>query len=428
MTEPDATFTTTRCPVRCRWDPPFTSDFRQFVNLPATHTHGVIDRTSPDLELVVHTVPRRGHEPIGFRVVPHSRNPAGSPSVTLTAGSTWATATDAGGTARLRVTLPIHGGLRFRFTARTRSMDTPVESSWVTIWRGLFYQITEMDPPTSPSPNQPAHLRAPPDMISELQQNYRNAYIELEQSVRSTGRVPYSANLSSVELRRYSRYCRRQFRDRLHPFKLNIVMCDRADIDDIRTHTDTITGGTGRVSTGSFTRWPEPSPSYVETVYQISGETRWLQLSNPREVSVSSGQTQIHAEIPNFNPAGTYHIRIQYRIHVGRAGGWGGRDGMVYIPIGIVRSMAPRHGTAWHRWPTGAMLLQKCTHEVGHALGLVPSTVSWHDSVHTAGHCQDTNCVMWWNSDTASSDDFCTTDPGCEKWLKEVDLSTLSWL
>jgi hypothetical protein len=73
-------------------------------------------------------------------------------------------------------------------------------------------------------------------------------------------------------------------------------------------------------------------------------------------------------------------------------------------------------------------------HEVGHALGLVPSSgeAAWHDSANS-NHCQSQECAMYWRTESgqgnptvrARSTDHNPLDTHCQTYLTECDLSDI---
>ena len=80
------------------------------------------------------------------------------------------------------------------------------------------------------------------------------------------------------------------------------------------------------------------------------------------------------------------------------------------------------------------------THEMGHALGLVPVTASWHDpaardSTYNPKHCHhmqadgSPECVMWFGLRGAPHT-FCTShEPNnCTHYLLAADLTKVKWV
>ncbi|PZN69909.1 MAG: hypothetical protein DM484_28985 [Candidatus Methylumidiphilus alinenensis] len=60
-------------------------------------------------------------------------------------------------------------------------------------------------------------------------------------------------------------------------------------------------------------------------------------------------------------------------------------------------------------------------HELGHLVGMVPTTSSTHIDTGTGDHCTDTGCVMYYTNTTTRGNNFCAV---CIEVLKKADLTT----
>lgn len=60
-------------------------------------------------------------------------------------------------------------------------------------------------------------------------------------------------------------------------------------------------------------------------------------------------------------------------------------------------------------------------HELGHLLGMVPTSSTTHIDTGTGHHCTDANCVMYSTNTATRKNDFCNV---CMEVLKKADLTT----
>lgn len=418
---------TAGCPlVRWQWDDPHTADRKQYVNLPADWDK---PKNGTTVELVGHIEPRKAGETVSFAIVNNAANDTDANTASLSAASI---TTDASGVGKVTLTLPHYGSAKFKVSGKTNPQDTPAVSGELWVWRKVFYQKTDMA--NSPAPEN-LSLAAPGDMISALTTAFDPVFFELEASEKSTATTPYQAHLTAAQRGTLETSLRASAADKRSPFKMNIVMCDRADIVAETEYTNANT--TAAVQTPYFLKWGyEATVIYAQ--YQKADGT-WDNLTGAAAVAhpTDASFEQVTGTIPGFTAPGPVNVKVKYRYQRGNAGGWGGTTGTLFMCIGRQRRASATS-------PTGAELQQALTHEIGHALGLVPVGAAWHDpdprdAAYSLRHCKykdtatppEPRCVMWFMlGGSGARLKFCKDDKpnDCSHFLYRTDYSGLSWI
>jgi len=418
---------TAGCPlVRWQWDDPHTTDRKQYVNLPADWDK---PKNGTAVELVGHIEPRKAGETVTFAVANDPGNDAAANTASLSSSSI---TTDANGVGKVTLTLPHYGGAKFKVSGKTTPQDKPALSGELWVWRKVFYQKTDMA--NSPAPEN-LSLAAPADMISALATAFDPVFFELAASEKSTATTPYQTHLTQAQRSSLESTLRTGALDKRSPFKMNIVMCDRADIVGEQEWTNASTAAA--VQTPFFLKWGYET-TIIHAQYQKADGT-WDNLSGAATAAhpTDASFEQVTGTIPGFAAGSTVNVKVKYRYQRGNAGGWGGTTGTLFMCIGRQRRASAAS-------PTGAELQQALTHEIGHALGLVPVGAAWHDpdprdAVYSLRHCKykdtatppEPRCVMWFMlGGSGARLKFCNSDKpdDCAHFLYRTDYSGLSWI
>ncbi len=415
-----------------RWDAPHDTPHDQYVNLPRAWEPACNGR---DVELVGHIEPRTAGKTVRFNAVPNPDNEPDTVAATADATLDHATATtDANGVARVTITLPWYGGSRWKVGGRTDTMPPePVASGELTVWRKVFYQRTEMDAPPAPTT---LSLAAPADMITALLAAFDPVFIKLAPGVKEHDTTPYQEHLTAAQRSTLEGTLRPAAVDARSPFKMNIVTVDKADIVADQTWAGATSAAVFVIPTW-IAKWAY-EPTVITAQYQKADGT-WDNLINVQvnDNPADASQVSVQAEVPGFAAPSTVNVSIHYRFQRGTAGGWGGTTGTLFMCIG-------RQRRASAATPTGAQLQQALTHEIGHALGLVPPAVAWvdpdpRDAPYSLKHCKykdtaatpEPRCVMWFMlGGSGARLRFCKDDrpDDCSHHLYRTDYASLSWI
>ena len=419
---------TTNCPLPKTWvwDEPHTTDRDRFVNLPNAWDPA---RNGAEVELVGHVEPRVPGVTVNLNVISHADNYLEGQTASLSAATI---TSGANGVGKVTLTLPAYGGSRWKVGGKTATMASPAESGQLTVWRKVYYQTTDMA--SSPAPEN-LSLAHPADMISALQAAFDPVFFKLEAGTTSTATTPYQAHLTAAQRSSLETSLKAASVDNRSPFKMNIIMCDRADIVAENEYLEAATSA--NVSTLYFQKWTYET-TVIHADYQKPDDS-WAALTNvltPADPSNPANQ-RVTATIPGFTAGSTVNIRIKYLYQRGNAGGWGGFSGGLFMCIGRQRRASASS-------PTGAELQQALTHEIGHNLGLVPPAAAWidpdpRDAPYSVKHCgykdsatpAQPRCVMWFMlGGSGARLRFCNSDRpnDCSHHLMRTAYNSLSWI
>lgn len=410
-----------------QWDAPHTGARKQYVNLPAAWDP---PNNGKRVELVGHIEPRKPNKTVTFRLVP---NPDNEPDTTAATLAALTATTDAQGVARVNLDLSHYGGSRWKVEGKTASQSSPAVTGELTVWRKVFYQITDMA--SSPAPES-LSLAAPSDTIPALRGAFDPVFFELAASTKATDTTPYRAHLTAAQRSALETTLRATAVDNRSPFKMNIVMCDRADIVAEATWTSNATTATVQLP-NYVEKWPHEAMVISAQYRDAAGA--WHDLTNVQVIAhaTNANWVYVRADIPGFVAGSTVPVSIRYRYKRGNAGGWGGTTGTLFMCIGRDRRADPSK-------PTGAELQQALTHEIGHALGLVAVGSPWEDTdprdaPYSLHHCKyndtatppEPRCVMWFMlGGSGPRFRFCKDDRpnDCSHFLYRTDYASLAWI
>jgi len=228
------------------WDAPFSQ--RQWVNLPKAW--GVVG-FGTEATLSGHVEPRAAGQTVSFTLIPDPANPAAATGAALQS----ATATsDASGNVKIKLTFPIYPGAKYKIGGKTAAMASPVESDPIVVWRRIYYQVTSMLAASDGTVFTP-----PADMIPALAGAFDPVWIELAPATKDSDTTPYQQHLTWAQRQSLETSLRTSATDDKSPFKMNIVLIDRADIVAESEWTAHTAGP--NVETPPFVKW-----TYEETV------------------------------------------------------------------------------------------------------------------------------------------------------------------
>ena len=420
--------TTATCPLPKTWvwDAPHTGARDRFVNLPNAWD---VANNGAAVELAGHVEPRVSGESVTFNIISHADNYLEGQTASL---SSMSITSGAKGIGTVTLTLPAYGGSKWKVGGKTATMAAPAQSGELTVWRKVFYQTTDMV--SSPAPEN-LSLVHPADMISALQAAFDPVFFKLAAGTTSTATTPYQAHMTGADRTALEASLKTAATDNRSPFKMNIIMCDRADIVAENEYLEAATSAT--VASVYFQQWTYET-TVIHAQYQ-KPDGSWAALTGvttPADPSNAANQ-RVTATIPGFTAGATVNIRIKYRYQRGNAGGWGGRSGGLFMCIGRQRRASAAS-------PTGAQLQQALTHEIGHNLGLVPPAAAWRDTdvrdaTYSVKHCgykdaapsTEPRCVMWFMlGGSGARLRFCGSDKpaDCSHFLMRTAYTSLSWI
>ncbi len=311
-----------------------------------------------------HVEPRDQGVEVTFNLIPNPGNDTLADQAVVTTGCV----SKKDGIGRVKLHLPLYGGTKFKVGGKTDSMDKPVNSGELWVWRRIFYQTTEMK--NSPAPEN-LSFRAPVGMIEAVRGALEEVYFEIQSAPKSKDTAEYQKHVMEEQRAALASVLRSKAQDARSPFKINVVLIDRADIfvEQEWASEDSADWKTGTVRTPSFRLASDDS--YEHNVLRAEYQTIdgvWKNLENVRVLPAPKGSGYSYAtgRIPGFPKLDiVVAVRIKYRYQRGNAGGWGGGAGTIFVCIGRRR----RENAAS---PTAADLQNTLTHEIGHVLGLVP--------------------------------------------------------
>jgi hypothetical protein len=293
------------------------------------------------------------------------------------------------------------------------------------VWRRIFYQLTTMEP--APDGRR---FDVPVGLMDALRDRFSAVFIDLQPGTKAAATTLYLPNVGTDE--EYTLTANAAIKDDRSPFKLHIVAIDMAEI---RWWNADKIYASARIETKPFLKW-----KYGETirpewaVFATQEEPdNWRRLEDLQVHDRSDGKTVITARVPHSH-AWKVLVRLGYWAQAGPTpAGWGGPDGVLRICVGYMRRRYAENELR-------TLLCHVMTHEIGHALGLLPVTASWHDrdardKKYNIKHCHHVEadgspeCVMWFSTRGAPHD-FCTSHQphNCSHYLRAADLSKVKWV
>ena len=386
----------------------------------------------------------QGGNPAAVPPVPHPPLPA-SHAASLSRVSS---RTNARGIATVRLTMGLYGGDKFQVSAAREAPIGPpgpaaagaaLRTAVFEVWRKLWYAVNEMNRPAPPG----GQFQLPADSTTAAVNSYQNVFVELLNSgEKKSG--PYRENFETHPAS--ERWADRLTTRKFTPWKVVysvinylVPLANR----QARVHTEPSVTANNAPLTGQFalydfrvgTRRQRRNWFISAQATDLNtGTTVQIPRANfTRTVPPPRGPTQLRVNLAGIGlPAGSPGpgSRVQVVLNYYHAPGFNGWGGPTRLHEFICRgSMDIGYGAN-----VAAAMGGTCTHEPGHALGLVYAPLAWRDA--TPGqldHCTVQACVMWWANYTVPAlrpttfhvvDDTGTAvDPNCHTFVRGKDMS-----
>jgi hypothetical protein len=424
-----------------------SGDRKQYVNIDSRCRPRQRPRKHHGREIVVRAriQPRKRRKLVHFRVHtdPANRtlhfaragNPTATPAVPQPAlpashhasVSPVSRLTNARGIATVRLQMGQYGGDKFQVSA---SRDAPSGPAGPTasgaakrtgvfeVWRKLWYAQIQMRNPAG------ATWQIPAASIATVVNAYEQTFVELLDS-GETRQGPHQENFESHALA-YGWADRRTSR-RYTPWKVvysAVENCVPLSRRQSRTTPNINVTSAMHPLPGNYypynfrigTRTTRRDWFVSATVTNLAtGAVVNLEEGDFDLASTPHGPTQITLDLSRVSltptAANPLRLRLTYQ-HGSPANGWGGAN--LHLVI-CARSMRAHYGAN-----TTTAMGGTCTHEPGHALGLVNPPLPWEttDAAHPR-HCRERACVMWFQGYTGRPTTFHSTgDPNCHTYLR----------
>lgn len=407
-------------------EPPPAADVQWYVNIDPKEEH----RYGRELRISAKVNPRMNGVRVYFRLEsdPANRTLAAAQQASLLQTQA---VTDAQGIATVRLKLSTYGGDRFRVHAslRQNAPFTATDSKpgpWLQVWKKLFFDVVEMARPTGGG----AKFEWKGAIENTVITSFQNVFISLQ----DTGQRHVGTHVRNFETVEAGFKWADGYTSKIGvPWKVHFCVIDAA-------HPGS--GSYGPTSTMVMETVSAVNASGIHVssnlilVHEWSGQgitqaqyfhnARWNNFpANAVRLVAGNGRRAFQANFTGLpvtpTAAAPVNIRVTYR-QAFSAGGWGGSNALHLL---ICRGHYEREfAVGFLSGTPDGQITTACIHEPGHALGLVPASVAWHDSVNVS-HCINNTCTMWFQS-TAGNNLFhpeTVSDPGCRTYVRGADLS-----
>lgn len=340
-----------------QWDPPYTEDFKQYVNLPeeAGTTNG------PNAFYKGHIEPRAPNITVTFTVVPNAANENAAATASLNPGSA---STDELGEASVLLALPQHGGLKFKVGGKTDSMADPVNSGEAKVWRKIDYTLACM---LRPDGSNYSNRVTEATLVSE----YDKAFIELNR----VGSLATPAHEPLIERDTCQTWAAAELpasADRKLDFGLIDTLAKGAPIPFTREYnpapynsfTTTFNGSSWTFDISSKAAWLDSAVYYDSndpgTAHDVSGQVSMTRNGLNFDLSVD-----LSAVVTGGVPLNRIRLVLQMKK----------RDFLSGLSWGPVTLVAMRWREAGYVGQEGDATMHTMLHEAGHFHNLVPNTL-----------------------------------------------------
>ncbi len=324
----------------------------------------------------------------------------GSPGTTTTNSST-----DANGVAEINFYLSQYGGDEFVVKASTKSDGSDVtKSGKLIVWQKLYFEVDTM---------KQASGTGVLEMSSEkLPDSYKKAFVILEQQGKDN-KPDNERNLKTSELHDFANL---YFGAEKSPFQFQEVAVDH-QADEIEGSISDTMEIPVYIDDTERSYYVYDKDPWIKSAEYNDG-TGWKDLDTTKislegtnkvykkiKIDLSKGPVMPSASSP-------VEVEIKYR-EADEYSGDGSKKPHAIIAMGY-----------WYDTESDAEAKKRTVgtmaHELGHLVGMVPSTSSTYIKTKTGKHCSDSSCVMYSTNTDKRGNEFCGV---CIDVLRGLDLS-----
>jgi hypothetical protein len=387
-----------------------TADLKQYVNLPTGTSQGRIIRveakiTPPTAGTDVHwsfegTSHLGGQLPVGKAGFANAQTP------------TAVTKTDFNGVAAVEFHLSHQGGDTFRVSAGLSAYGQGSSSAAITVWRKLYYELDTM------KGSDGAALKIL-DQHSKLHTSFNEVFIKLVK--KGTDQHP-NHQLNIMTSRDLHTFTNRYFSAVKSPFQVHITGIDHNAVKKTSELLELKLNSALGVLPDTLDGWlydGKQGQHWVKVAKYKEPGGVWTDFNkNKVKFGVTrgygAGQIAVDFRAGPVTPSPTniVDIKLQYCFSNEYAGD-ATYDPHVVVADGGMRQIYPQSLLNGHA--LGTMV-----HEIGHLLGMVPTTSTEHIRTSGGHHCKRQSCVMYKALHNSAGQAFCSS---CTKALLSMDLA-----
>jgi hypothetical protein len=383
------------------------ADRKQYINL--DHDAATLE-LGRDVTITAKVEPKRAGVEVYWFIDEPTANPLNRASLSATAKAQLASAmtvTNADGIAEATLRLSLFGGDKFRVGAALAPLETPEKySGWLEVWRKLWFEIDTMKKRGGGTLDMD---------YTKLPALYVSSFIELEQ--QGTDNQPDNKwNLETSELHTFAN---EYFGAEKSPFQSHEVGIDHQADKESDSEEEY------ELDAAVFTNG---SP---ESYYVYGGGDTWL-----KSAEYKDGATWKSLDKSKVTLTGTDKVYKKIKIDLSAGPVTPSTSSKVKIKLKFIKSKEwsgdganqPHAMVAMGYWydteteeEAKKRTVGTMAHELGHLLGMVPTTSPTYIDTGTGNHCTDAGCVMYSTNTETRGNNFCSN---CVEELRKADLST----
>lgn len=337
-----------------QWDPPYTSDWIQYVNLP----ENIALKYGSEPLLKGHVEPRTPGVPVSFTLVPNAANET---SLSFASLASAVVMTDKSGEASVKLVLPCHGGLKFKAGGKTDTMAKAVESGEVTVWRKIEYTLACMK--RSDGTDYSARVTE-----ATLVNEYKKSFIELSRK----GAVTNPEHQLLIELDSCDEWAKTDLpakTDRTLNFGLIDTLAKGAPIaltkeyspPPFESFTATYSGASWSFDLSAKDKWLD-SAVYYDTGVPAISHNLFEQVS----MTVSGLDYKLSVDLTAIVAGGIPLNRLRVVLELKK------RDSLSGVSWGAITLVGMRWREGSYSGQEGDATMHTMLHEAGHYFSLVP--------------------------------------------------------